>query len=139
MRHKVKKIRFGIGQDANSMLLRKLASNFFLRGSITTTHKRAKALKQHLDTLVGKIGEKSEANKNILLKYLGSSDLVDQVFSQVSEASKASRGGYVRIQKLLFRPTDGSGMAKVTWSKPVVIESKPKKIKPKEKKVKTEK
>ncbi len=139
MKHGLKKIRFGKGQDANIMLLRKLTNNFFLKGNITTTYKRAKILKQHVDTLVGKIGDKSEASKNILLKYIGSPGMVSKVMEQIGDSSKSTSGGHVRVQKLLFRTTDGAAMAKVTWTHPVVIEPEPVKEEVKVKEVKAKK
>lgn len=122
MRHRVKKMRFGIGQDANAAILRKLVSNFFLRGKITTTEKRAKALKQHIDILVGKMKEKTEANKNILLKYIGKPEFVDILFTQIGESAAKATGGHVRIQKLLYRQADGASMARIVWTHPVIIE-----------------
>jgi len=122
MRHKVKKIKFNFGKDANRALIRKLAVNFLDKGYLQTTLAKAKVLKSHLEKLVTKMKLKSEANKNFLLKYLASKKVVDDGFTRVGPALFKIQGGYVRIIKLGPRSSDGSPMAKVEWAYPVVKE-----------------
>ena len=70
MRHRVKKIKFSKGKDANEMLLKKLLSNFLIQGKITTTQKKAKAVKSGIDRIVSKSKNKTQSNKNYLLSFL---------------------------------------------------------------------
>ncbi len=120
MRHRDKKIKFKGGYDANRMLLRKLAKNFLNNGYLTTTIKRAKILKSHLDKLLTKTKEKTEANKNYLLKYLGDLKLINKLFTLIGPQLKDISSGYVKILKLNFRNNDGALLAKIIWSKPIL-------------------
>lgn len=120
MRHRVKKIKFKGGYDANRMLIRKLVKNFLVNGYLVTTIKKAKAIKSYLDKLMDKTREKTESNKNYLLKFLGDVKLVKKLFDLISPQLKDISSGYVKIIKQDFRDNDGTLMAKVIWSKPVI-------------------
>lgn len=132
MRHRVKKIKFRQGKDATDMLMRKLAINFFSRGKLKTTLKKAKVLKSRVEKLVEKVKEKNQANKNYLLRFLGENKLIDLLFENVGPVLKDKTGGYVKVVKLGYRPSDGAPYARLEWAYPVVIEPKPviKKTKP---------
>lgn len=127
MRHRVKKIKFRAGKDANKMLLRKLTKNFIAKGKIVTTVKKAKVLKTVLDRLIGKTRVDSKANRRYLLERLGDKVLVSRLFSHVGPSLKNLQSGFVRISRLGIRLTDGSVMAKLEWSIPIVLEEKTKK------------
>ena len=133
MRHGILKTKFGAGKDANDMLLRKMAYNFFTHGSIKTTETKAKVLKKHIDRLVEKFKSKTESNRNVLLKFVVHEDLIDRLYEQIPSVLGDIKGGYTRIQKLQTRYSDGAPMARLVWSKPVVVETKPvvKEAKPK--------
>lgn len=124
MRHRVKKIRFKGGKDATDMLVRKLAKNFLYRGKIQTTFKKAKVLKTVVEKLMQKTKNKTEANKNYLLRYLSDNQLIDLLFENVGPSLKDKVGGYVRVIKLGVRSTDGAAIAKLEWVYPVVIKPK---------------
>ncbi len=124
MRHRVKKIRFGGGRDANRMLVRKLLVNFFTRGKLETTLSRAKAIRPTVERIVEKSKEKTEANKNCLLKTLDQKKVVNILFDQIGPVFKDKHGGYVRVVKLGQRSSDGGERARIEWTQPVVLESK---------------
>lgn len=126
MRHRVKKIKFKKGKNANSMLMKKLAINFLERGKITTTKAKAKALISYLEKLLTKAKEESEANKNVLLKRFGNRPIVYRLFKEIGPVLKAKNSGFLKLTNLGQRMSDGSEEAKVEWTVPVVIE-KPKK------------
>lgn len=115
MRHRVKKIKFKFGKDHNKMMMRKLVINFLRENKITTTLPKAKALKMLLDKLIYRSREKTEANKNLLLKYLGDKKWVKYLFEKVGPAVSNRVGGYVRIVRLLPRESDGAKMARIEW------------------------
>lgn len=116
MRHRVKKIKLKGGKDANKMLMVKLAGNFFDKGELTTTVKKAKLVKAYIEQLVEKSKVKTEANKNCLLHYLHNKKIVNFLFETVGPAFKNVNGGYVRIIKIGQRDSDGAAMAKLEWS-----------------------
>ena len=72
--------------------------------------------------------EKTEANKNVLKKYLASDELIDRLYEHVPAAVADIKGGYTKIEKLQIRYSDGAPMARLFWSKPVVVEAKPVKV-----------
>lgn len=127
MRHRVKKIKFRGGRDANRMLIRKLTVNFLKNAKIKTTLKKAKTLKTEIEKLVEKAKVENEANKNVLLKSLNDSKLVSQVIREVGRPLADKVGGYVRVVKLGARQSDGAEMARLEWAYPVVKSDKAKK------------
>jgi large subunit ribosomal protein L17 len=129
MRHNSKKIKVQLGRDANKMLVRKLATNFITYGKLTTTEKKAKMLKTYMERLVEKTKEKNEANRNYLLRSLANSRLVDSLFTTVGTAMNKKVGGYVTMQKMYQRESDGALMIKLEWSEPVVKEEPKVKVK----------
>ena len=131
MRHGSKKIKVKLGKDANKMLMRKLTVNFIKTGKITTTEKKAKMLKTYLEKIVEKTKVDMQANKNYLLSALADSKLVKQLFLSVGPAVAGRIGGYVKMQKLYQRDSDGALMVKLEWSSPVVIEEPQKIVKSK--------
>ncbi len=132
MRHGVKKIKFKGGKDANDMLVRKMAVNFFLKGKIKTTLSKAKMIKPVVERLVSKARMRNEANKNYLLRSCGNRKIVDMLFATIGPAVSKISGGYVKIVRLGARMSDGAEVAQVIWAYPIVNE-KPKEVKPAEK------
>ncbi len=124
MRHQIKKTKFKKGYDAKRMLLRKLSVNFLKRDSLLTTIKKAKILKTHLEKLLSKTKIETEANKNYLLRLLGNQKLVKYLFKNVGPIIRDLTGGYVKIIKENYRDSDGSLMARVEWTRPVVNNDK---------------
>ncbi len=121
MRHKVNKFKLRGGKDANDMLLRKLALNFVMHGSMVTTEKKGKALSSYLAKLVEKTKEKNEANKNYLLHHLSSIKVVNNLFDKVGPVLKDTTGGYLTVKRLQQRYSDGAMMVKLTWVKPIMM------------------
>ena len=119
MKHRIKKIKFKDGKDANKMLVKKLLTNFIRYGKLTTTEKKAKVLKSSIEKLVEKAKESSQANTNYMLRYIVTKELVDFMYKEVGPVCKDKIGGYVRIEKLLPRASDNASMAQVVWAYPV--------------------
>lgn len=130
MRHRVKKIKFRAGTDANKMLVKKLIYNFLLVGKISSTLKKVKVLKSLVEKAVEKAKEKNEANKNYLLRYVTDKKTMNLLFETIGPTLKDKTGGYVRVVKLGVRNSDGSEMARLEWAYPIVIET-PKEKSPK--------
>lgn len=121
MKHRVHKFNFKGGKDANDMLLRKLVVNFVEHGSMITTEKKGKALSSYIGRIVEKSKNKSEANKNYLLKEINSEKIIGLLFDKVGPVFKDVVGGYLTLQRLQQRVADGATMVKVAWAKPVVL------------------
>ena len=139
MRHRVKKMKFSKGKDANEMLLKKLLSNFLIQGKITTTQKKAKAVKSGIDRIVSKSKNRTQSNKNYLLSHLTQQNLIPVLFDQIAPIVKTRVGGYTRIIKLGVRDSDGAEMARVEWVDRVVLNQEKKKKEKKTQNIKKDK
>jgi len=120
MRHGVKKIKFANGVDANRALVRKLAVNFFLKGKLTTTLPKAKAIKSVIERLVEKMKIKSEANVNYLKQKLDSKEVLEIAYRDISPVISKINGGYVRIIKLGKRESDAAEVGRIEWAYPII-------------------
>ena len=123
--------KFGSGKDANRMLVRKLSGSFFLRGTLTTTVPRAKALRPFIEHMVHLAKKNTEGTKNVLLSKTGNKKLVAILTGQIAPVFSEKTSGFLRIIKLGSRASDGSQMGKLEWTLPVVVEAEEKKIKAK--------
>jgi len=120
MRHGVKKIKFANGIDANRALVRKLAVNFFLKGKLTTTLPKAKAIKPVIERLVEKMKIKNEANVNYLKQKLDSKEVLEIAYRDISPVISKISGGYVRIIKLGKRESDAAEVGRIEWVYPII-------------------
>lgn len=120
MRHGVKKIKFSNGIDANRALVRKLVVNFFLKGKLTTTLPKAKAIKPVIERLVEKMKVRSEANVNYLTKKLDSKEVMEIAYRDINPVISKINGGYVRIIKLGKRESDAAEVGRIEWVYPII-------------------
>lgn len=120
MRHRVKKIKFRDGYDANRALVRKLAVNFFLKGKLTTTLVKAKAMKPVIEKLIEKMKVKTESNLNYLRQKLNNNEVIAIAYKDISPVIGKINGGYIRIIKLGRRESDGSEMGRIEWAYPII-------------------
>ncbi len=124
MYHRVKKIKFRAGTDANKMLVKKLVFNFLTAGKIATTLKKVKVLKSVIEKLVEKAKEKNEANKNYILRYVTDKRIIQLLSETIGPTLKDKTGGYVKTVRLGVRSSDGSEIARLEWAYPIVLEEK---------------
>lgn len=122
MKHKVKKAKFGLGKDANDALFKKMCYNFFTNGTLTTTSERAKAVKALIDTLVSKTSEKTQSNRNYILRYVQDKNIIDSLFEKAGPVAQKIRGGYVSMKRLHIRTSDGAQMAKLVWANGITLQ-----------------
>ncbi|MFA6532629.1 MAG: 50S ribosomal protein L17 [Patescibacteria group bacterium] len=120
MRHRVKKIKFSDGVDANRALVRKLAINFFLQGKLTTTLSKAKAIKPVIERLIEKMKVKTESNVNYLKHILDSKEVLVVAYRDISPVIAKINGGYIRIIKLGQRESDGAEVGRIEWVYPII-------------------
>lgn len=117
MRHSVRKIKFSKGQDANEMLMKKLITNFFIHGKLTSTEKKIKALKQAVDKIVSVAAKKKQVSDSWLGMYFTSSNVVHGEIKNflLKKLSKKQPGSMTQIIKLNRRESDGAPMSKLQW------------------------
>ena len=75
MNHRVSKRKFGYGVDSNSMLLRKLVTNFVMQGKIVTTHQKALYMRASVDRLVTHAKKDTNSSMNMLKSFFGVVDV----------------------------------------------------------------
>jgi large subunit ribosomal protein L17 len=124
MRHRVKKIKFSDGYDANRALVRKLAINFFIKGKLTTTLAKAKAMKPVIEKLIEKMKVKTESNLNYLKQKLDSKEVIAIAYNDISPVIGKINGGYIRVVKLGKRGSDGAEMGHIEWIYPIIKQKK---------------
>lgn len=124
MRHGVKKIKFSNGIDANRALTRKLAVNFFLKGKLSTTLSRAKAIKPVIERLIEKMKVKTESNLNYLKQKLDNKEVLEIAYKDISPVIAKINGGYVRVVKLGRRESDGAEVGRIEWVYPIIKQKK---------------
>jgi len=130
MKKRVSKIKIGHGRDGNRMLARKLVYALLQNGQIKTTITKARLVKPIWDRLAHRSTERSQANKNVLLRKLGDKKLVEEFFNKVGLQIKKDGQGFIKMKKIGRRLSDGSLMVNLGWNFDL------KKKKPKEKKAK---
>lgn len=123
MRHRVKKIKFKKGKDANKMLVKKLLLNFIKKGKIKTTIKKGKVLRTVVDRLINLA---KENKKNLILKYINNKKITEFLINKVVPVFSERKTGFTSIKKIGKRLSDGSEMVILSWVKPVVISNKDK-------------
>jgi len=119
----MRKIKFGYGYDSNRALVKKLVYNFFRSGRLVTTQKRARIARSLIERLAEKLKEKNPANYNYLLRYLSHRRFINGLYVNVGPVVSKTVGGYVKMEKLTRRISDGAMMVRLSWSVPVVIET----------------
>lgn len=120
MRHRVKKTKFGNGVDANRALTRKLAVNFFLKGKLSITLSKAKAMKPVIEKLAEKMKSRTESNLNYLKQKLNNKEILEIAYKDIGPVIEKINGGYIRVVKLGKRNSDGAEIARVEWAYPVI-------------------
>ena len=120
MRHRVKKIKFSNGIDANRARIRKLAVNFFLKGKLTTTLSKARAIKPVIERLIEKMKIRTEANVNYLKQKLDNKEVIEMAYKDISPIIAKINGGYVRVVKLGQRESDGAELGRIEWVYPII-------------------
>ena len=113
MRHRVSKQRFGYGVDSNSMLLRKLVTNFIMQGKIVTTHEKALYMRASVDRLVTHAKLDTNASMNVLKSFFGVDEVASNLKTAVKDVFPERSSGFTRIAKIGRRSSDGALMSQI--------------------------
>ncbi|MFS8158716.1 MAG: L17 family ribosomal protein [Candidatus Roizmanbacteria bacterium] len=115
MKKTLRKAPFRGGQDHKQGSIRKMILNFFKNGTLSTTSAKARYIKAVLDRLVFKASVRSEANKNVLLKYLANDEVIEYLFDHVADVNKGKTSGYVSMKKTIVQKGDNASITKISW------------------------
>eukprot|EP00283_Hemiselmis_rufescens_P010085 CAMPEP_0173434562 /NCGR_PEP_ID=MMETSP1357-20121228/13117_1 /TAXON_ID=77926 /ORGANISM="Hemiselmis rufescens, Strain PCC563" /LENGTH=159 /DNA_ID=CAMNT_0014399439 /DNA_START=6 /DNA_END=485 /DNA_ORIENTATION=- len=110
MRHKNRLAKLGLPADQRKALLRSLTSELIRHGRITTTHKRAKAMRDPVDHMITLAKDGSLHARRQAMAYIHDKELVHALFEQAPERYADREGGYCRVVRTMPRKGDNSPM-----------------------------
>jgi|SRR3989344_8175657 len=115
MRHHDKQKKFGRETNQRTALIRSLSRALILKGRITTTEARAKALRPVVEKMVTRGKSSTLANRRYLISELGNDANLVRKLETVAGKHKERPGGYLRITKISPRKGDASPMAVIEF------------------------
>lgn len=115
MRHHNKTKKFGRERNQRKALMRSLSRSLILKGRITTTEARAKALRPYVEKMVTRGKNATLANRRYLISELGNDAALVRKLEAAAGKHKERAGGYLRITKVSSRRGDASPMAVIEF------------------------
>ena len=91
-------------------MLSNMACSLIKHKRINTTLAKAKALKKYVEPLITRCKVDTTASRRVVFRYLQDKYVVTELFGEVSQKVANRPGGYTRIIKTGFRPSDGAEM-----------------------------
>ena len=82
---------------------------------IFTTIAKAKALKRHLEPIVTKSKTNTTHSRRVVFSYLQNKSAVDELFTIIAAKIGDRPGGYLRVLRTGFRPSDGAELAMIEF------------------------
>ena len=110
MRHGKKFNHLGRTAPHRKAMLSNMANSLIKHKRITTTLAKAKALKKYVEPLITKSKEDTMNSRRVVFSYLQDKYTVTELFREIREKILDRPGGYTRIIKTGFRPSDGAEM-----------------------------
>lgn len=113
MRHKKNSIKLGREKGPRKALLRGLAENLVLHGSIKTTKAKAKAVRTVVEPLITKAKKNRPVDKENISKVLYTGKAINKLIKEIAPKYTERHGGYTRIIKIGPRASDSADMVKI--------------------------
>lgn len=110
-RHRKKVAKLGKPADQRKALMRSLTTEVIRHGRVTTTLVRARAVRGHVDAMIGLAKEGSLHSRRQALGYIYDKPLVHSLFEAAPERYGERNGGYCRVLRTLPRRGDNAKMA----------------------------
>jgi len=114
-RHGFKGRKLGRKRDPRRALIKGLASNLIIYGSIETTTAKAKEVVPYLEKLITKAKKGDLASRRLVIAKLANTysghKLVDEIAPKLTKRSS----GYIRIKPTTTRRGDNAQLVKVTF------------------------
>jgi large subunit ribosomal protein L17 len=111
MRHGKKHNHLGRTKEHRQALLSNLAISLIEHKRIRTTVAKAKALRTFVEPLLTKAKTNTTHSRRVVFSYLQNKDTVSLMFGEVASKIANRPGGYTRIIRAGFRPSDSAEMA----------------------------
>ena len=111
MRHLKAGKKLGRNTSHRSALLRNLTTSVLLEERVETTVAKAKAVRQHVEKMIG-LGKKGDvAARRLAASYLMTREAVDKLFDSIGPRMGDRTGGYTRIIRSGFAKGNGAEKA----------------------------
>ena len=110
MRHNKKFNHLSRTASHRKAMLSNMANSLIKHKRIPTTLAKAKALKKYVEPLITKSKEDTMNSRRVVFSYLQDKYTVTELFREIREKILDRPGGYTRIIKTGFRPSDGAEM-----------------------------
>ena len=110
MRHNKKFNHLSRTASHRAAMLSNMACSLIKHKRITTTLAKAKALKQYVEPLITRCKSDTTTSRRVVFRYLQDKESINILFGEVAQKVGDRPGGYTRIIKTGFRPSDGSEM-----------------------------
>ena len=110
MRHNKKFNHLSRTASHRNAMLSNTPNTLIKHKRITTTLAKAKALKKYVEPLITKSKEDTMNSRRVVFSYLQDKYTVTELFREIREKILDRPGGYTRIIKTGFRPSDGAEM-----------------------------
>jgi len=111
MRHRKHRNQLGLKKEHRSALMANLSTALITHGRITTTLKKARALRPFVEKVITQAKKGNLHNRRIVLSRVRNADAVHTLFDEKAEQFADRSGGYTRIYKIGTRRGDAAEMA----------------------------
>ncbi len=118
MRHLKHRNQLGVKKEHRVALTANLASALIREGRITTTLKKAKALRPFAEKMVTLAKKGTLHHRRLAISRIRDRDAVQILFNEKAQDFSNRNGGYTRIYKLGTRVGDAAEMAIIEWVAP---------------------
>ena len=115
MRHLKHRNQLGVKKEHRTALIANLASALIKEGRITTTLKKAKALRPFAEKLVTLAKKGTLHHRRLAVARIRDREAVRVLFDEKVEDFRSRNGGYTRIYKTGTRIGDAAEMALIEW------------------------
>ena len=110
MRHNKKFNHLSRTASHRKAMLANMACSLIKHKRITTTVAKAKALRKYVEPLITKSKTDITNSRRVVFSKLQDKQAVTELFQEIAQKVADRNGGYTRIIKLGFRPSDGADM-----------------------------
>lgn len=110
MKHGIFGSNLSRSRDEKKRLIRGLSRDLFLRGSVTTTRAKAKAIQPMVEKLITTAKEGTEFSYRKMLSILGDAVVVKSVIADAKTRFASRNSGYTRIIRVNMHRSDAADM-----------------------------
>lgn len=113
--HREKGAKLSRDAPQRKALKRGLLRSLVLNGQLETTLAKAKEARPFVERLVTISRKNDLSARRRLLRTIPQKEIVAKLLDEIGPRFKSRPGGYTRIVKLGYRPSDQAEMARLEW------------------------